>query len=88
MPMSMPGLDRVIQEHRVHRLAHRIVAAERERHVADAAADVRMRAALADLARGLDEVDAVVVVLLDAGGDREDVRIEDDVFGGKADLLA
>ena len=29
----------------------------------------------------------VVVVLLDAGGDREDVRIEDDVFGREADLL-
>ena len=29
----------------------------------------------------------VVVVLLDAGGDREDVRIEDDVLGREADLL-
>jgi hypothetical protein len=26
-------------------------------------------------------------VLLDTGGDGEDVRVEDDVFGGKADLL-
>jgi hypothetical protein len=40
-----------------------------------------MRATLADLARRLDERQAVAVVLLDAGGDREDVRIEDDVFG-------
>jgi hypothetical protein len=31
----------------------------------------------------LDEVDGVVVVLLDAGGDGEDVRVEDDVLGGK-----
>ena len=81
------GLDRVIQEHRVHGLAHGLVAAERERHVAHAAGDVRVRAALADLARGFDEVHAVAVVLLDAGGDREDVRIEDDVFGREADLL-
>ena len=44
-----------------------------------------MRATLADLARGFDEVDAVVVVLFDAGGDREDVRIEDDVFRREAD---
>ena len=79
------GLDRVIQEHRVHGLAHGLVAAERERHVAHAAGDVRVRAALADLARGFDEVHAVVVVLLDAGGDREDVRVEDDVFGREAD---
>ena len=80
-------LDRVVQEHRVHGLAHGLVAAERERHVADAAGDVRVRAALADLARGFDELHAVVVVLFDAGGDREDVRIEDDVFGREADLL-
>ena len=35
------GLDRVVQEHRVDRLAHGVVAAERERHVGDAAGDVR-----------------------------------------------
>ena len=41
----------------------------------------------ADLARRLDEVDAVIVVLLDAGRDREDVGIEDDVLGRKAGLF-
>jgi hypothetical protein len=30
--------DRVVEEHRVHRLAHHVVATERERDVADAAA--------------------------------------------------
>ena len=35
----------------------------------------------------LDEVDAVIVVLLDAGRDGEDVRVEDDVLGRKAGLL-
>ena len=34
-----------------------------------------------------DEVDGVVVVLLHAGGDGEDVGVEDDVFGRKADLV-
>ena len=34
-----PGLDRVVQEHGVDRFAHRVVAAEREADVADAAAD-------------------------------------------------
>ncbi len=42
---------------------------------------MRVRAALADLRRRLDEVERVAVVLLDAGGDREDVRVEDDVLG-------
>ena len=33
------GLDRVVEERRVHRLAHEVVAAEREREVRDAAGD-------------------------------------------------
>ena len=37
------GLDGVIEEHRVHRLAHRLVAAEREREVRHAAGDVHVR---------------------------------------------
>ncbi len=37
------GADGVIQEHRVHRLAHALVAAERERQVGDAARDVHVR---------------------------------------------
>ncbi len=46
-----------------------------------------MRQVLLDPARGVDEVDGVVVVLLHAGGDGEDVRVEDDVLGRKADLV-
>jgi hypothetical protein len=37
--------------------------------------------------RGFDEVHRVVVVLFDAGGDGEDVRVEDDVFRREADLV-
>ncbi len=81
------GADGVVQEHRVHGLAHGLVATEGEREVRDAARDVRQRHLLADLARGLDEVDAVAVVLFDAGRHGEDVRIEDDVLGREADLL-
>ena len=80
------GLDGVIQEHRMHRLAHRLVAAERERQVGDAAGDMRVRQVLADPARRLDEIDAVIVVLFEAGRDRKDVRIEDDVFRREVEL--
>ena len=38
------GLDGVVEEHGVDRLAHRVVAAERERDVGDAAGDQRARA--------------------------------------------
>ena len=82
-----PRLDGVVEEHRVHRLAHRLVATERERQVGDAAGHMRMRQVGADPARRLDESEAVAVVLLDAGRDRENVRVEHDVFRRKADLL-
>jgi hypothetical protein len=75
------GADRVVKERRVHRLAHRVVAAERERQVGDAARDLRMRQVLADPAHGLDVVDAVGRVLLQPGGHGEDVRVEHDVLG-------
>ncbi len=80
-------LDGVIEEYRMHRLAHRLVAAEREREVGDAPRDMRMGQRLTDLPRGLDEGDAIAVVLLDAGRDGEDVGVEDDVLGRKIGLL-
>ena len=81
------GLDRVIEEDRVHRLAHARRRAERERQVRDAARDLGAGQLGLDAAHGLDEVDRVRVVLLDAGADRQDVRIEDDVLGREPDLL-
>ena len=68
-------------------LAHGVVAAEGERDVRDAAGDERAGQVLLDPAGGLDEVQPVVRVLLDARGDGEDVRVEDDVLGRKADVL-
>ncbi len=80
-------LDRVVEEHRVDGLAHRVVAAERERHVGHAARSQGIGQVVADVGAGLDEVDGVVVVLLDTGGDGEDVRVEDDVFRREADFV-
>ena len=80
-----PRLNGVVEEHRVHRLAHRLVAPEGERQVRHAARDVGMRQLRADEPRRLDEVDAVVRMLLDAGRHREDVGIEDDVLRREAD---
>ena len=81
------GADRMEQEHRVDRLAHRLVAAEAEADVRDAARHLRVRQVRPDPARRFDEVDGVVVVLVDAGGDREHVRVDDDVLGRKADAI-
>ena len=69
------------------RLPDRVVAAEGERDVGHAAGDQGAGQVLLDPAGGLDVVDAVVVVRLDAGGDGEDVGVEDDVLGQEAHLL-
>ena len=81
------GGDGVIEERGVHGFANFVVAAEAEGDIRDAAADFGVREVGLDPARGVDEVDGVVVVLLHAGGDGEDVGIEDDVFGREADFV-
>ncbi len=81
------GLYRVIEKHRMHRLAHALVAAEGEGQVRHAARHVHVRQLRLDAARRLDIGGGEVVMRLDAGGNREDVGIEDDVFGREADLL-
>ncbi len=70
----------------MHRFAHRLIAAEREREIGNAARNMRVRQVLSDPARRLDEVDAVIIVLFKAGRDRENIGIEDDVFGREIQL--
>ncbi len=82
-----PVLDGVIEEGGVHGFAHAVVATEREGHVADAADHVGVGAGLLDLGAGLDEGQSVEVVLLDAGGHRQHVGVEDDVLGREAHLV-
>ncbi len=71
----------------MHRLAHRLVAAEREGQIGHAARHMGVRQVLPDPAHRLDIGEAVAVMLLDAGRDGEDVGVEDDVLGRKADLI-
>ena len=78
-------LDGVIEKHRVHGFAHRLIAAEGEGKVGHAARDMRAGKVRPDPVRRLDEGEAVAIVLLDAGRDREDIRIEDDVLGREAE---
>ena len=69
------------------RLAHRVVAPEGEGDIAHAAAHQHVRQLGLDAAGGLDVGERVVGVLLDPGGDGEDVRVEDDVLGREAHPL-
>src|SRR5688572_21582727 len=77
----------MVKKRRVHRFAYYIVAAERERNVAQPARNLRALTALFDDPRGLDKVDGVAIVLLHARRHGEDVGIEDDVLRRKADLF-
>ena len=81
------GLNRVVQEHGVNRLAHRVVPAEAEGHIRHAARHLGARQVLLDPAGGVDEVHRVVVVLLDAGGNGKNIGVEDDVLGRKVHLV-
>ncbi len=81
------GPDRVIQKSGVHCLAHSVVAAKRKRNVADPTADTHARQVMFDPARCFNEIDRVIAVLLQAGRDRQDVRIENDVARGKMPLF-
>ena len=81
------GLDCMVEESRVHRLAHGVIAPEGEGDIAQATAALSAGKSRFDLPNSLDEVDGVVVVLLDAGGDREDIRVKDDVLGVEADRI-
>ncbi len=77
----------VVEENGVDGLAHRVIATEGEAHVRHAARHLGAGQVLLDPARGLDEVDGVVVVLLDAGGNGEDIGVEDDVFRREPHLI-
>src|SRR5467141_1743788 len=70
----------------MHGLPHWLVAADRKRQIGDAAGNMRMRQILADPTRRLDEIDAVIVVLLEPGRDRENIGIEDDILRRKVQL--
>ena len=87
MPMSIPAWIAWYRNTVWMAFPHRVVAAEREAHVGDPAADFRAGQVLLDPAGGVDEVDRVVVVLLDAGGDGEDVGVEDDVLGREVEFI-
>ena len=77
----------MIKKRGVNGFADLVIAPEAERNIRNATAHLRVRQVRLDPTRGIDVVDRVVVMLLHACGDGEDIGIEDDVFGGKADLV-
>ena len=81
------GVDGVLEEDGVDRAADEVVSAERERNVADAAADAAEREKPVQFGDGTDEVGGVVVVPGDARGDGKHVRVQHDVLLRESGLL-
>ncbi len=69
------------------RLTYDIVAAKRERHIADTTANHRMRQRCLDLACRLDKIETVSCVFFDTSRDRKNIRVENDVGGVEAQLF-
>ena len=80
------GTNRVVEEGRMHRLAHDVVAAEGEAEVRDSTRGADTGTALLDPGQALEERARIVVVLFDPGRNCEHVRVEHDVLGPEADL--
>ncbi len=79
--------ESVIEKHRMHGLPHRVVAAKREGHIADAAGNQGVRQLLLNGSCRLDEIDREVVVILDASRNGKDIWVKNDVPRRKSDFL-
>ena len=71
----------------MNRLAHRFVATKRERDIGEPTGNLGIRQGCADLSGGFDEGPTIVVMFRDTGRDREDIGIEDDIFGREIRLV-
>ena len=80
-------LNGVIEEHRVHRLPDRVIAAERKRQVAHSAAHPCKREVSLNILSGFYVINSVVIVLLDACGDSQNIRIDEDILRRKTGFL-
>mmetsp|Transcript_108378 Transcript_108378/g.271656 ORF Transcript_108378/g.271656 Transcript_108378/m.271656 type:complete len:248 (+) Transcript_108378:781-1524(+) len=80
--------DAMVQEHAVHGISHRVEPTEGEGQVAQSSTERYARASAFDLRHGIDEVNAVAVVLRQPRGNRQHVAIENDVLRREVQLLA
>ena len=82
------GLNGVVEEDGMHGFADVVVAAERERQVADAAADVGAGQVLAYPSGGTDKVDGIGVVFLHTSSDGQYIGVKDNIERIHANTLS
>jgi hypothetical protein len=78
------GRDRVVEKDRMHCPADRLVTPEGEGKVRKTARIMGVRTQDPQLFDCFDEVDPVIIMLFDTGGDSKDIGVENDVLGRKA----
>ena len=83
-PHIHPIADGVIEEHRMNRFTHGIITAEGERNVRHTTGDHRIRQFTLDIFASSDKVHCVIVVFIDPGRDRKDIRVKDNIFRWEA----
>jgi len=71
----------------VHRLPDRVIATERKRQVAHSAAHPCKREVSLNILSGFYVINSVVIVLLDACGDSQNIRIDEDILRRKTGFL-
>ena len=77
----------MIQKRSVHRFAHGVVSAKGKRNVADPAAHPRTGQIGFNPAGRFDKIDGVIAMLVQAGRDRENIWIKNDIVGAEAGTL-
>ena len=68
----------------MNRFAHYVVAAERKGQIAYTATYLRIWKVLFNPTGGIQEVYAIIAMLLDTGGNGQYVRVKNDILGWKA----
>src|ERR1700730_3533307 len=77
----------MVEKRSMHRLSDGVVPSKGERDIAHPAANARRWQVFLNPAHGRDEVHRVVIVLLHAGRNRQDIWIENDILRWKPNLL-
>ena len=75
----------MVEKCRVHGFTHLIVSSKGKRKVAHSTAGLGIGQMLLDPCHGTNEVTSIVAMLIDACTNRQDIDVEDDVFGRIAD---
>ena len=71
----------------MNRFTHRIITAERKRHIGNSAADKRMWQVLFNPAASLNKIQTIAIVLFNTGGYGKAIGVKDNIFSREANII-